>query len=102
MPQPFDRQTVLGTAMRLRVLSEDLLLLAEGLAPSSTDLDAAPYIEGWSIVPRAELALQGTVEGHPLIAAGPVLTSGLYVLDREAGFARTLSRFYRLGREASR
>lgn len=55
-----------------------------------------------TIVPRDKRpSLFGTVMGHPIIEDGRnVCTSELVALDRESGWVRTRSRYYRLGREA--
>ena len=39
----------------------------------------------------------GRIEGHPHLIDDQAVTSDLMVLAVEAGWARTLSRFYRLG-----
>jgi hypothetical protein len=88
------------TAQRIHELSRDLRLIQKGLAPTSEELYAAPKLEEWMLTYRFEPALTGIVSGHPSLADGPVTTSGIYILDREAGFVRTLSRFYALGRSA--
>ena len=73
-------------------------------APSSRELETAPLIEEWVMTivpPDGGPSLFGRVTGHPLIEDGrSVCTSELVALDREAGWARTRSRYYRLGREA--
>ncbi|WP_422394811.1 DUF6634 family protein [Pelagibacterium nitratireducens] len=38
-----------------------------------------------------------TVQAHPYLDNGPIVTSEVYALDHAAGWARTFSRFYRLG-----
>jgi hypothetical protein len=38
----------------------------------------------------------GYVSGHPRLAPGPIVTSRLIALNRQDGWARTLSRWYRL------
>jgi hypothetical protein len=40
----------------------------------------------------------GRMTGHPTCVGSLSITSGLWVLAPEFGWARTLSRFYRLGR----
>jgi hypothetical protein len=48
---------------------------------------------------RSVHALTGLVAGHPSIVNGRrALTSQVYAFDAERGFARTASRFFRLGR----
>ena len=82
-------------------LARDLAALARGEAPSSTVLAAAPLITDWSLAARMipVAALTGTVVGHPVITTGHVaITSELFAIDRVKGWARTRSRFYRLGR----
>lgn len=59
--------------------------------------EIAQRIHDWWIGRRLEVALTGVVSGHPEVGPGPVVTSGLYYLDPIAGYARTLSRWYKLG-----
>lgn len=74
------------------------MLIDQLRAPSIRDIAAAPLIEDWTIGKRFEPALIGRVSGHSNIDTGqPVVSSGLYYLDPVAGYARTLSRWYRLG-----
>jgi hypothetical protein len=82
----------------LRVLAADLEAMTM-FAPHR-ELDGAPRIENWSVITRPMLALQGMVTGHPLLGDRNVVTSELYAIDRGAGWARTLSRFYVLGTPA--
>lgn len=82
---------------RVHELSDDLKLIAQLRAPSIRDIAAAPLLDDWFIGHRMEPALVGTVSGHPVVPDGPAVTSGLYVLDPVAGYARTLSRWWRLG-----
>ena len=61
-----------------------------------------PTLEDWfpAIVPSKieELALIGTVIGHPRLCDGrTILTSNVAVLKVDTGLARTMSRWYRLG-----
>lgn len=84
-------------ANRIHDLSRDLLLIKNLTAPSIRDIVAAPVIENWSVGHRIEPALIGDVKGHPVVKPGPLVTSELFYLDPVAGYARTLSRWYRLG-----
>lgn len=65
-----------------------------------------PMLEDWfpAIVPEKteELALIGTVTGHPRLRDGrPIVTSNVVMLNVDAGLARTVSRWYRLGDRSS-
>jgi hypothetical protein len=70
-------------------------------APTAAELAAAPVISSWvmTIHPGDDLpSLFGIVVNHPLIADGKsAITSELVAMDRAAGWARTRSRYYRLG-----
>lgn len=81
-------------------LAHDLELIRLELGPTAQDLENAPIIDNWYVGARMEPALVGDIADHPLVD-GSGITSGLYVLDPERGYARTLSRFYKLGREIS-
>lgn len=75
--------------------------LSAGAAPDRHELAAAPLLDGWrrTLVPAVEPALFGRVVDHPrLQGRRQIVTSRLLAIDVDAGFARTLSRFYRLGR----
>ncbi|MBU1335958.1 MAG: hypothetical protein KJ944_17390 [Alphaproteobacteria bacterium] len=89
---------VLRTAKLLHRLSDDLKLIEDGQGPTAAQLSDAPRIDGWTLGYRFDPALVGVVSQHPLLADGPITTSSLYYLDIEAGYARTLSRLYVLGR----
>lgn len=72
--------------------------------PSSGDIDGAPMIDNWYLVWRDSDAIRadGDVSGHPEISDPRVTTSPVlgfqYDFDLEAGWLRTMSRWYRLGR----
>ena len=84
-----------------RSLADDLQRIADG-GPSPADLRRAPLLDYWSLARRSEPALIGLVHGHPeLGSGGTTLTSLAVVLDADAGWARTWSRYYRLGRPAN-
>lgn len=75
--------------------------LTAGEAPDRHELAAAPLLDGWrrTLVPTVEPALCGLVADHPrLRGRRQVVTSRLLAIDVDLGFARTLSRYYRLGR----
>ena len=95
----FADPSVRTQARLVQRLANDLHRVRIGLGPSDLELANAPFINNWRVIQRAEPALVGLISGHPVVH-GHGITSGLYVLDRELGFARTFSRFYRLGQEA--
>ena len=97
----FDDPAVTELARRIHALSRDLDLIRELKAPTIRDFANAPVLENWSVGRRSEIALVGEVIGHPDIIDGHrSTTSGLYYLDPRAGYARTQSRWWRLGTPA--
>ena len=83
---------------RLRRLADDLDRIAADDAPTARDLKAAPLLVDWQLaLGWSGVCLAGFVAGHPLLANKRIATSPLWVLDPEFRWARTLSRFYRLG-----
>lgn len=96
-PAPPDRR---GSSERLRDLADALDAMSSGRAPSAEALVDAPLLEDWSIEPRSVPSLTGHVTGHPDIGRGQwVVTSEIYATDGRS-WARTYSRYYRLGRPA--
>lgn len=85
---------------------EDLLVaLDEAEAgPEPDDLQGAPMIDNWFLIWRDGdvVRADGDVQGHPTIDAPWVTTSPVlgydYDFDREEGWLRSISRWYRLGR----
>ena len=94
----FEDPSVRHTARRISALAQDLKAIRRGFSPTVEQLAFAPRLEGWDIAFRMELALIGELHGHPELPNGRVTTSSLFILDPELGYARTLSRFYVLGR----
>jgi len=83
---------------QLEALLADLKRIKAGERPTAAELDAAPIIDAYELSVRAEPCLVGTTHGHPRLGSRLVMTSGLWAWSPELGWARTLSRFYRLGR----
>ncbi|MTE01936.1 ATP-dependent Lon protease [Paracoccus sp. YIM 132242] len=73
-------------------------IAAAETGPDPEDLAAAPALDLWRPLATLDLALVlwGHVSGHPRFAPGPIVTSRLIALNRQDGWARTLSRWYRL------
>ena len=83
---------------KLCSLAHDLDRIAIAAAPTAAELAKAPLLVDWRIVlTLSGLALTGFAAGHPQLGARAIVTSPLWVLDPELCWARTLSRFYRLG-----
>ncbi|RJL06024.1 ATP-dependent Lon protease [Paracoccus aestuarii] len=75
-------------------------LAALECGPKPEDLAQAPLAELWIALVKdgTDLpVLWGYVTGHPLLGDRFIRTSPLIGLSREAGWARTFSRWYRLG-----
>lgn len=84
---------------RLRGLIWDLERIHRGQHPDKATLAEAPRLDDWNIARRPEACLTGIMTGHPKIADDQLgATSGVWVLAPGLGYARTLSRFYALGR----
>lgn len=68
--------------------------------PSHADLIDAPIIDHWLPLRSGShtIVLWGNVSGHPLLGRDTTTTSPLLAIDVEAGWARTKSRWYALGR----
>jgi len=87
--------------VRLTNLLIDLRSLRSGVLPEQSVLEKSPMIECWSLGERPVRCLTGFFIDHPKIDDGsPGLTSDLFFIDVNHGFARTRSRFYRLGSPA--
>lgn len=86
---------------RLQRLANDLEHASKGKHPGKRELERAPVLDDWQFGYRTEMCLYGTVSRHPEIKDGRLnRTSGLWLLSREVGYARTLTRLYALGRPA--
>lgn len=83
------------------LLDKQLAIVAvlETTGPSGADLAAAPLLDLWQAVidTSGRPALCGQVTGHPRLDDNAVFTSRLLALDAANGWARTNSRWYRLG-----
>lgn len=75
-------------------------IAAAAVGPTEADLAQAPTLSDWkaAISPGGHIMLWGEVTDHPLLGNASIHTSQLIAIDREAGWARTASRWYRLGR----
>lgn len=82
----------------LTSLLSDIRDLRAGEIPRPMDLSAAPAIDHWSYGHIPARCIVGSVRGHSILGnRARVHTSQLVLLDPENGWARTWSRYYRLG-----
>lgn len=65
--------------------------------PAAEDLAAAPLLNPWRLEYFQSIRIHGRCEGHPFIDDPFVTTSPLIDFDPDAGWARTRSRWYRIG-----
>jgi hypothetical protein len=86
---------------RLIALVDDMKEIRSGVSPERFAADP-PILERWMLANRPVPCLAGLSFGHPLLPgeARPVATSDLCLLADDQTWARTLSRWYRLGRPA--
>lgn len=84
-----------------KALRNDFESFLRGEEPPATALATAPRLDGWNVaVTRAHvggyrMTLVGRITGHPLLQSGrQIETSELVWLDRNGGWARTMSRVY--------
>ncbi|ANK77431.1 hypothetical protein FA04_32905 (plasmid) [Ensifer adhaerens] len=92
MPHTFtDADTLARLAHDIRQAS------SEKFTP--TLLANAPILDEFALVYSSALGLSGIVSGHPRISDGHrCVTTQVFYLDVEQGVARTVNRWYRLGR----
>ncbi len=98
----FNRQRLATEIETLKALVRDLERLFDGENPHQSELADAPLIDNWDFDRRDTTCLVGTFVAHPrlgrIVPNG--ITSELWYIDPERKYARTFSRFYRLGKSA--
>jgi len=84
---------------RLLRLVNDLKAIRDSSGPAPSDLEDAPILGNWERGARPAACLFGSVCHHPTLTGmgRPIGTSDVWVLAPDQGWARTLSRWYRLG-----
>lgn len=89
------------TRSSLETLLADFERIWAGRSPEFLAGDA-PLLDNWTLSQRPAPCLVGLSTGHPILAgrARPITTSDLWMLSRDHQWARTASRWYRLGRRA--
>jgi hypothetical protein len=82
----------------LASLLSDIHDLQIGEIPRLMNLKSAPVIDQWSYGLLLVCCLAGSVREHPILGNRTrIQTSQLVLIDPEHGWARTWSRYYRLG-----
>jgi hypothetical protein len=86
---------------RMAALLSDMEMLRAGIPPEDLATDA-PLLDRWLVAVRPASCLLGQSTGHPLLPGvnRKIVTSDLMLMSRDRSWARTLSRWYRLGRPA--
>ena len=84
---------------RLESLRSDLLSLSMGRIPSLATHADAPILDPWTVVPCLVHRLSGFTNNHPDFPGDERLhvTSQIVCLDQTGGWARSATRWYRLG-----
>ena len=86
---------------RLQALARDCLILEHDVTFVSARLRTAPFLDSYvPVISPLGLHLVGQVTQHPLLGSRRIVTSQVWIADPEGHWARTLSRFYRLGSPA--
>jgi hypothetical protein len=86
--------------IRLRGLVQALDDIRRGRHPDGATLASCPKLHDWQVIRRPDPCLTGVMFNHPHIPDGrPGVTTGLWVLAPDLGYARTMSRYYALGRQ---
>ncbi len=87
----------------LKALVTDLERIFNGEHPDERQLSNSPAITSWKLSARRATCLEGVLFEHPrlgqIVPNG--ITSELWLLDLDRNYARTFSRFYRLGQKTS-
>ncbi|RWL85658.1 MAG: hypothetical protein EOR67_21555 [Mesorhizobium sp.] len=87
---------------RLSALVADMEAIGRGLAPEGLVEGEAPLLDRWILGRLPVPCLVGLSTGHPRVPGEnrPIGTSDVWLISEDRGWARTLSRWYRLGRPA--
>jgi len=85
----------------LKYLVDDLERILQGDYPDERILENSPAITSWKLSTRPTTCLEGVLFEHPrlgyIVPNG--ITSELWLMDLDRNYARTFSRFYRLGQK---
>ena len=85
---------------RLKSIVADMEQIACGAKPENIVQGRdTPMLNHWAPATREEPVLFGASSGHPLLPGSdrPIVTRSLYLMATDGSWARTRSRWYRLG-----
>lgn len=82
---------------KAEALLTDLKRFANRQFPTSGELEAAPLIDEYQVNIISRPALIGQAYNHPRLGTTSIQTTELWAIAPTLGWARTWSRFYRLG-----
>lgn len=93
---------LLSEAKRLDQLKHDFEMAAYGSVPKDDALQNFPFMDNWGFAYFAAPCLSGYVTGHPVLEGKDrhITTSQVWMMSKDGQWARTQSRWYRLGRRA--
>lgn len=85
---------------RLSALVADMEAIGRGTLPEELAGSETPVLDRWLRAAQFAPCLVGESTGHPLLPGRNrrIYTSELLLIDADHGWARTRSRWYRLGR----
>lgn len=90
--------------LRFSSLVADMDHIRHGVPPGTIAGDDAPLLDRWLLGNVLTPALVGLSSGHPALPGvnRAIATSQVLLMSDDMAWARTLSRWYRLGRPAER
>ena len=91
------REDIFREIARVQRIAVDLELVARGQLPSEETLLSAPLMDAWTVALREVPWLVGICGNQPRLNGPVVTTMAPWVFVPDLHWARTLSRFYRLG-----
>jgi hypothetical protein len=89
---------------RLTRLATDMERVLEGILPQAIVTEEPPLFDRWILGNTLASCLVGFSTGHPTLVGvnRAIATSNVWLMSDDMTWARTLSRWYRLGRPAER
>ncbi len=93
-------ETLARETARLTSLVADMERILAGMLPEVIVTEAPPILDRWMFGNRVVPCLVGLSTGHPDLVGlnRAIATSDVWLMSHDRNWARTLSRWYRLGR----